>query len=78
VREAIPWLPALILTHIFFGSLVERIGIARVVKPSSMLIGLRTRFTEAIWKMWVRIRLPAMGRMSRRMGSDSLLEVPYQ
>jgi hypothetical protein len=60
-----PRIECLIPTHIFFGPLIERIRIAGVVKPSSMLIGLRGRSTESICKMWVRIRHSMRGLAER-------------
>src|SRR5713226_3314846 len=50
---------------LFFGPLVERIEIAEVVKRSTILIGLRGRFTQSVCKMWVRIRRLRMGSCHR-------------
>jgi len=52
---------ALILTHIFFSSLVERNEMVEVVIHSAIRLGLIGHFTKSICNMWVRIRALALG-----------------
>src|SRR3954454_13346565 len=62
-RRPIKPLPeGLILTHIFFGSLVERDEMVEVVIQPAIRLGLIGHFTKSICKMWVRIRPSGTGR----------------
>ena len=54
----------LTLTHIFFGSPVERIGIVEFVKQSAIVLRPSGRFTESICKKWVILRPLGMGSLT--------------
>src|SRR5713226_6357286 len=56
VPVTLPMAKALILTHIFFGSLVELNEMVEVVIHPAIRLGLIGHFTKSICKMWVRIR----------------------
>src|SRR5712692_4494844 len=61
VPVTLPMAKALILTHIFFGSLVELNEMVEVVIHPAIRLGLIGHFTKSICKMWVRIRAKAEG-----------------
>jgi len=52
---------ALILTHIFFCSLVERNEMVEVVIHPAIQLGLIGHFTQSICNMWVRISIECRG-----------------
>ena len=56
-----PGIECLILTHIFFSSLVERNEMGEVVIHPAIQLGLIGHFTKSICNMWVRIRALALG-----------------
>src|SRR5437588_7336410 len=61
IRPVRPLASALILTHIFFGSLVERNEMVEGVIHLAIRSGLIGHFTKSICKMWVRIRALVTG-----------------
>ena len=56
VEGRTPWDLSLILTHIFFGSLVEWNEMGEVVIYPAIRLDWIGHFTKSICKMWVRIR----------------------
>ena len=56
-----PGIECLILTHIFFSSLVERNEMGEVVRHSAIRLGLIGHFTQSICNMWVRISIECRG-----------------